>query len=293
MLPIPHLALSGVFIVFAVFGTVAALLGLVAMVDGFRTYGFTRRTIREAALLVTFAAVIGFWDYLVIDAKRELGHEESQIAHTVSLLEHPSTPPESLAAAAAATNKEIRAAAAAHPAATTQTLAVLAQDKHKSVRAVVAAHPNTPAESIEVLARDPAAAVRAIIAGRGDTSPEVLSVLAADNDSEVAAAALAHPSVPPDALDAAIGRSLQRLGTHDAVPATNSGLRAAAAAHPAAGETTLRLLATDPDPAVRAVVAARSNTPRDVIAALVVDPHPDVRAAAAANKSAPGPASLK
>ena len=290
MLPIPHPALSVVFILLAVCGSAVALVALVAMVNGFRTGGFTRGTMGGAAVFVAFAALIGFWDYLVIDTEMELHREESQIAHTVSLLEHPSTLPESLAAAATATDKQIRAAVAAHPAATAETLAALAQDKNKSVRAAVAAHPSTPTKTLKVLARDPAAAVREVIAGRGDTSPEVLAVLAADNDSEVAAAALAHPSIYPHALDAAIGRSLERLGT---TPATNSSLRVAAAVHPAAGETTLRLLAADPDPAVRAAVAARSSTPPDVIAALAVDPHPDVRAAAVANKSAPDPASLE
>ena len=67
MLPISHssriLSLFVVFVVLAVFGTFAAVLGLAAMADGFRIYGFTRRAIRDAVIFVAFAAVIGLWDY--------------------------------------------------------------------------------------------------------------------------------------------------------------------------------------------------------------------------------------
>ena len=112
--------------------------------------------------------------------------------------------------------------------------------------------------------------------------------------------ALAHPAVPPTALDAAAASSEPRLRAKAAQhPGTNLVAVAALAADsdPAVRAAVVRRselpdqiitqLAPDPDPVVRLAIAQRSDTPPAVLAALALDSDNDVRAAAVANDNTP------
>ena len=295
MLPIPNSGLLGLYWLIALPASLCSAIFLCACVAGIRRR-VSVRTVRDVAITVLVAAVVGFWDYLVINGHIEYNRRQDNIELAVSLLEHPSTPPTAVTAAAESPEKAVRAAVATHPAASPEVLVVLARDPSKSVRVAVAEHPGAPLDALEILGGgggggggDSDASIREIIAARADTPLEILSQLAIDDNEAVAAAALAHPEVPPRALAAALQRSLQNIDTaQDAADDGGVGLRVGAAAHPSAGVVTLRLLASDPAPAVRAAVAARLDAPADVLAVLAADPDPDARAVAAANTSTAG-----
>lgn len=288
MLPIPNGGLLGLYWLIAIlasFWSVIWLLGCVC--DACR-----RVSVRALGLVATAmlgVVVVGFWDYLVVNVHIEHRRQQTNIELAVSLLEHPSTPPEAVTAAAESPEKAVRAAVAAHPDASPEVLAGLARDPSKSVRVAVAERSDAPADALKILGGDSDAAIREIIAARADAPLEVLAELAVDDSEAVAAAALAHPEVPPRALADALQRSLRNIDTaQDAADDSGVGLRVAAASHPSASDVTLRLLASDPVPEVRAAVAARLDAPADALAVLAADPDPDVRAAAAANTSTAG-----
>ena len=248
-----------IFEVMAIVGSVAVVLlliaGLLCINEG---SGYT-----VLVVALVFAAGISCWDYLVVGSAAARNAAQQRVDQMVVLVENPSTPASVVEDAATSPEKQIRRAAAAHQAASESTLAALAADT------------------------DPA--VRAVIAARVDTPPAVLVSLANDTNDEVVAAVLGNPSTPASALS----RSFQTLQSSQdsSLGVSDAGLRVAAAAHPAAGADTLRLLAADPEPSVRAVVAARTDAPSDVLTALTQDPDPSVRAAAATNPSTPAAAS--